>query len=82
MAAGKLDDYPGPAGSCHDVDGSGNNSAQHRCGVMQGLHLDGQVAKYLGQLSVVLSVHQIWMQNGWLIFVAPNRSKKAVVVIF
>jgi hypothetical protein len=44
--------------SWHDVDGTGDNGAQYRLAAVLGLHLDGQIAKYLGEPSIVLSVHQ------------------------
>jgi hypothetical protein len=47
-----------------------------------GLHLDGEIAKYLGELSIGLSIHQ----NGTLNRVAGFRrrqwTKGAVVAIF
>jgi hypothetical protein len=50
--------YPRAASSWHDVDGTGDNGAQYRLAAVLGLHLGGQIAKYLGEPSIVLSVHQ------------------------
>ena len=60
---------------------------------MQGLHLDGQVAKYLGEPSIVLGFHQnywdakwgCWLNSGnglrelWLQFLGSGAQPHAVL---
>jgi len=44
---------------------SGDNGAQYRLAAALRLHLDGQIAKHLGEVSIVLSFHRnYWMLGG------------------